>query len=76
MKCEMIDVTPGEHGEGVEIPCDGEAVALVEGCPACKRHSDDAAAPGTFGVLAVLPLGSTDADFAVEIARLRALGLY
>jgi hypothetical protein len=40
MKCNQIHMVPGEHGEGEEIPCTGQAMFLYEGshvCLECKR---------------------------------------
>jgi len=36
-ECEMIWVTPGEYGQGVEIPCPYTAVATSEGFLVCFR---------------------------------------
>lgn len=34
----MIDIVPGAHGEGVEIPCLNEAVWMLDDVPCCERH--------------------------------------
>lgn len=35
--CKAIDVVPGEHGMGVEIPCNEPATCSVEGVAACNE---------------------------------------